>query len=67
VVPDHTDVIVSSNRGEPLVLSETVSTASIAFSNIARRLQGEEVELLDLTPAPEGFFTRLLKLFRGEI
>ncbi|MGB3402140.1 MAG: septum site-determining protein MinD [Microcoleaceae cyanobacterium] len=67
VVPDHTDVIVSSNRGEPLVLSEIDSTASVAFLNIARRLKGEEVEFLDLTPQQEGFFTRLLKLFRGEI
>lgn len=63
VVPDHTDVIVSSNRGEPLVLSETVSTASVAFSNIARRLQGEQVEFLDLTPPQKGFFARLRELF----
>ena len=63
VVPDHQDVIVSTNKGEPLVLSETSSDAVKAFCNIACRLQGESVEFLDLNPPPEGFFARLRKLF----
>src|SRR4028118_342082 len=39
VVPDDERVIVSTNRGEPLVLSETASLAGTAFDNIARRLE----------------------------
>ncbi|MFM6078630.1 MAG: P-loop NTPase, partial [Dolichospermum sp.] len=34
VIPDDERVIVSTNRGEPLVLSETPSLAAIAFENI---------------------------------
>ncbi|MCU0545576.1 MAG: septum site-determining protein MinD [Oscillatoriaceae cyanobacterium Prado104] len=67
VVPDDERVIVSTNRGEPLVLSETPSMAGKAFDNIARRLEGEKVEFLDLNPRPENFFTRLRKLLTTKI
>jgi septum site-determining protein MinD len=66
VVPDHQDVIVSTNKGEPLVLSETASAAVKAFYNIVRRLEGETVEFLDLNPPPEGFFARLRKLLTAQ-
>lgn len=59
VVPDDERVIVSTNKGEPLVLSETPSLAGSAFNNIARRLEGEKVEFLDLTAKNGGFFTKL--------
>ncbi len=49
VVPDDEKVIVSTNKGEPLVLSGTPTQAGTAFENIARRLEGEKVEFLDLT------------------
>ena len=67
VVPDDERVIVSTNRGEPLVLSETASLAGTAFDNIARRLEGEKVEFLDLNPRPETFFSRLRKFFNMKI
>jgi septum site-determining protein MinD len=67
VVPDDEHVIVSSNKGEPLVLAETPSLAGIAFDNIARRLEGESVPFLDLTPTPDGFFSRLRKAFTTKI
>lgn len=63
VVPDDEAVIVSTNKGEPLVLLDTPSVAAQAFSNIAARLEGEKVEFLELNPPPEGFLTRLRKLF----
>jgi septum site-determining protein MinD len=67
VVPDDERVIVSTNRGEPLVLSEIASLAGTAFDNIARRLEGEKVEFLDLNPRPETFFSRLRKFFNTKI
>lgn len=67
IVPDDEKVIVSTNRGEPLVLSETLSNAGVAFDNIARRLEGEKVEFLDLNPVQENFFTRLRKLLSAKI
>ena len=65
VVPDDERVIVSSNRGEPLVLAENASLPSTALNNIARRLNGEKVPFLDLMADYDSFFKRLRRLFRG--
>lgn len=65
VIPDDERVIVSTNRGEPLVLSQNISMAGIAFSNIARRLEGEKVPFLDLMAAHDDLFTRIRRLFRS--
>lgn len=46
VVPDDERVIISTNRGEPLVLSETPSLAGSAYDNIVGRLEGEKIEFL---------------------
>jgi septum site-determining protein MinD len=67
VVPDDEGVIVSTNKGEPLVLAETPSQAAKAFSNISRRLEGEKVEFLDFNPRQEGFLTRLRRLLSSKI
>ena len=48
VIPDSEQVIIASNRGEPLVLDDNLSLPGLAFENTARRLQGEDVEFLDL-------------------
>ena len=61
-MPEDERVIVSTNKGEPLVLAEDTSMAGKAFDNIARRLEGEKVEFLDLHPIHEGFLSRLRKL-----
>ncbi|NJP11233.1 MAG: septum site-determining protein MinD [Leptolyngbyaceae cyanobacterium RU_5_1] len=67
IVPDDERVIVSTNKGEPLVLAETPSLAGSAFDNIARRLEGETVEFLDLNSNNNGFFSRLRKVFSTKI
>jgi septum site-determining protein MinD len=59
VIPEDERVIVSTNRGEPLVLAEQVSLAGKAFDNIAHRLEGETIEFLDLNPSPNGIFSRI--------
>ncbi|HEY9698336.1 MAG TPA: septum site-determining protein MinD [Trichocoleus sp.] len=65
VVPDDEKVIVSTNRGEPLVLSQNPSLAGAAFSNIVRRLNGETVPFLDLSVPQEDLLTRIFRLFRN--
>ncbi|MGP1387424.1 MAG: septum site-determining protein MinD [Thainema sp.] len=65
VVPDDERVIVSTNRGEPLVLEEKLSMAGLAFENIARRLNGEDVPFLDLDAPSDDFFSRIRRFFRG--
>ncbi|MCL1473856.1 septum site-determining protein MinD [Argonema antarcticum] len=62
-IPDDERVIVSTNRGEPLVLGENNSLAAVAYNNIARRLDGEKVEFLDLNAPPAGFFARIRRFF----
>ena len=65
IVPDDERVIVSSNRGEPLVLENKPSLPAMAFNNIARRLEGEKVPLLDLMAAHDNLINRIRRLFRG--
>lgn len=67
VIPDDERVIVSTNRGEPLVLWEEATTAGTAYLNVARRLEGEKVEFLDLNPTPDNFFSRIRKFFTAKI
>ncbi len=65
VIPDDERVIVSSNRGEPLVLAEHVSLPGIAVNNIARRLQGENIPFLDLMAEHDNLLNRIRRLFRS--
>ncbi len=67
IIPDDERVIVSTNKGEPLVLAEQSSLAGTAFDNIARRIEGETVEFLDLSPDNDGFFARFLKVLTSPI
>ncbi|NEQ22423.1 MAG: P-loop NTPase, partial [Microcoleus sp. SIO2G3] len=65
VVPDDERVIVSSNRGEPLVLAENLSLPGIAINNIAQRLKGDKVPFLDLMAEHDNLLNRIRRLFRG--
>jgi septum site-determining protein MinD len=67
IIPDDERVIVSTNRGEPLVLSDTSSLAATAFENIARRLEGETVEFLELDSSNNNIFSRLRKMLWSKI
>lgn len=59
VVPEDEAILVSTNRGLPVALNgANSSSASQAFRNVAGRLEGEDVPLLDLT-ARNGIFSRL--------
>ncbi|MBZ0189559.1 MAG: septum site-determining protein MinD, partial [Candidatus Obscuribacterales bacterium] len=50
IVPEDEDIIISTNKGEPV--SGTDNTRSgLAFRNIARRICGEEVPLMDFDSA----------------
>lgn len=65
VIPDDERVILSTNRGEPLVLGKTLSLAGAAFTNIARRLQGEKVPFMDLSAPHDDLFSRLRRFLKG--
>lgn len=63
VVPEDENVVMSTNRGQPIVL-DPKSRAGQAFQNIARRLRGETVPFLDFEEKT-GFFSRLSKMLRA--
>lgn len=60
VVPDDESIVISTNKGEPVVLEES-SKASQAYRNICKRITGEEVEILNLEDT-ESKFSKIMKL-----
>jgi septum site-determining protein MinD len=59
IVPEDEGVLVSTNRGNPVALSDK-SLAGQAFRNIARRLMGEDVPFLALRESGN-FIQRLIR------
>ncbi len=57
IIPEDENVIVASNKGQPLALDPR-NKAGQAFQNIARRLMGEQVPFLDLES--QSVFQRIL-------
>ncbi len=64
LVLEDEQVIVSTNRGEPLTLNGGSSAAGQAYMNVARRLRGEEVPLIDPSRQRQGLRARLLNKLR---
>ncbi|MGL5032970.1 MAG: septum site-determining protein MinD [Microcystaceae cyanobacterium] len=66
VVPDDQKIIISTNKGEPLVLEEKLSVPGLAFQNIARRLDGQDIPFLDFMAAHDNLLMRIRRrLFGG--
>ncbi len=61
IVPDDENIVISTNKGEPLVGSDTL--AGKAYMNVCKRIMGEDVEFLDLQ-VKKGFMSKLHKLFK---
>jgi septum site-determining protein MinD len=61
-VPDDRSITISTNKGEPIVLDDK-SAAGQAFRNIARRITGEEVPIMDMNMNRSGILSALKKLF----
>lgn len=62
VVPEDQAIVISSNRGEPVVL-DLHSSAGLAYRNIAKRIKGEEIPLASWEV--EGGFLGKIKEFLG--
>ena len=60
-VPDDENIVISTNQGEPLCGQDSLSGQ--AFSNICRRITGEEIPLLDFQ-VKKGMWKRLSGMFR---
>ena len=58
IIPEDDAVIVSTNNGEPMVLSPELAYAGIAFNNVAQRLEGKKVPFLDVRHLNDTFVSR---------
>jgi septum site-determining protein MinD len=67
LVLEDEQVIVSTNRGEPLTLNGTKSPAARAYTNVAKRLLGEEVPLIDPSKERQGLRAKLGRLMQTKI
>ena len=66
-IPEDTEVIVSTNRGEPLVLKKKLTLAGIAYENAARRIVGKQDFLIDLDQPKKVIFQNIKEFFTGRI
>ena len=62
VVPDDQGIIISTNRGEPVVAANDGSRSGQAYRNITRRITGEDVPIMDMEET-RGFLGKLKSLF----
>ena len=66
VIPEDTGIITSTNKGEPIVNDED-ALAGKAYRNVAHRIMGEDIPLLDLTPK-ETFLDKIKNFFtKGKV
>lgn len=61
-VPDDEAVVISTNKGEPVIKIED-SLSAKAFTNIANRITGKEIPLLDMDSS-ETIMEKVLKIFK---
>ncbi|MEN8906480.1 MAG: septum site-determining protein MinD [Clostridiales bacterium] len=61
VVPDDEKIVVSTNRGEPVVADKRSSSGQ-AYGNVTKRIMGEDIPLLDLDEQ-DSFFNKLKRIF----
>ncbi|MEN9230061.1 MAG: septum site-determining protein MinD [Thermostichus sp. DG02_5_bins_236] len=67
IVPEDREVIVSTNKGEPLVLSTNPPLAAQALQRIARRLEGETVDFPDVASLGESFWERARRFLNQKV
>ena len=65
IVPDDESIVISTNKGEPVVMDEK-SRAGQAYKNISKRITGEEVELLNLEVNEESKLSRIMRVLFGK-
>lgn len=67
-IPEDKNVIISTNKGEPLVLEEGTTVSGVAFETTTRRLLGiaEEETLTPIDTPAKNFLKKIQEFFLGE-
>ena len=60
LVPDDESIIVSTNKGEPAIL-DSKSLAGQAYKNIAKRILGEDIPLIEVE-SDNTLFSKIKKM-----
>jgi septum site-determining protein MinD len=63
IIPDDENIVISTNKGEPLTYKGE-SLAAIAYRNISKRVEGENIDFLNLD-IKVGLLTKLRSIFRS--
>ncbi|KYH30256.1 MULTISPECIES: septum site-determining protein MinD [Clostridium] len=63
IVPVDEEITIATNKGEPVVLNDKAISGQ-AFTNIAKRILGENVPFINLSANETGFLASLKKIFK---
>ena len=67
IVLEDEQVIISTNRGEPLTLTEKKSPASKCYINVSQRLSGEDIPVIDPNKEGKSFKDKFMRLMQTKI
>lgn len=63
IIPDDENIVISTNKGEPLTYKGD-SMAALAYRNISRRVDGQNIEFLNLD-TKTGLFEKIRNIFKS--
>jgi septum site-determining protein MinD len=66
VVPEDEDIIISTNKGEPVSGTDNIRSG-LAYRNIARRIRGEEVPIMDLDIKNATWMSKIVSFFNPTV
>ncbi len=67
IVLEDEQVIISTNRGEPLTLSDAKSPAKKCYVNVSERLRGEKIPIIDPKNEGNSFKDKFMRLMQTKI
>jgi len=65
VIPEDDNIVISTNKGEPVIGTENAK-AGQALMNLTDRVLGKDIPYMDLKDKPKGFLATLRSLFAQE-
>ena len=67
IVLEDEQVIISTNRGEPLTLTDGKSPAKRCYVNVSERLNGKDVPIIDPKKEGKSFKDKFMRLMQTKI
>ncbi len=67
IVMEDEQVIISTNRGEPLTLSDSKSPAKKCYLNISQRITGKDIPIIDLKNEGQSLKDKFMRLMQTKI